>query len=135
MPEMPVIQLPSPVIIPAQVERGYTIGWLLSLTLATNGSPRKQELRGVIRPHDPVADELFPSASLDVEILIDDVWAESRRCARFAEVMAGLVSVANLYVQERAMLTQLAEATDRAADTVELESKLKELHTVMGVSE
>lgn len=108
MPELPVINSPSPTIIPATQEKQYNESYIVGLNLYTGQNPTDQSLVVTLMNYNYDTKELDPSMQTH-QFKVDSVWAEAARSSLFATVMGGIIQVVALEIQEKTLLSKIEE--------------------------
>lgn len=140
MPELPAINLPAPVVIAPVAEKTYPHGYIVGMSLTTRDAiGADQGMTITLRPYSQATAELYPNAFNDQSLDVASIWNEAARSGLFAQVLGGIVTVANLMLAERATMAAIAAPVDpenpaATDDKAALTSQLSDIRTALQVS-
>src|SRR3972149_11490083 len=109
---LPQIINPNLITMPASEEKLFSSAYIVGMQLITSDvSGTKQRLRVTFRPYNQGTNELYQGRDGDFSLDINDLWTEAARVPLLAQVIANIVNITNLLVQERDLIVKLSQAS------------------------
>jgi hypothetical protein len=131
---LPPIYLPSPIPVAASPSVTYDASYLVRMVVLEPNKHGSQQIVLVLRPYSSAAKAVYPDATKDSVVRIEDVMTEAARSSAFGQAMGAVLTVASLEFQEQTIKKQIAKLTDDDAGLPALQEQLKDVDKLLGVA-